>query len=161
MPDTRLHVTAVLILVAACTPAAQQTASQADIDAIRDIITQETVAATTGNTDAFMQFLASDATIAPPGQPAVSGAEDIRAWIDAFMSGYAIQELEYTDEQIIVGPEWAVHWYGFRWVIAPKGGGDAVTEQGHGVHIFRQGPDGTWRMVNDIWNTVGPPAGSS
>jgi ketosteroid isomerase-like protein len=44
--------------------------------------------------------------------------------------------------------------------LAPRAGGEAVEEHYRGLHIYRRQPDGTWRIAQEIWNTLTPRGGT-
>lgn len=149
---------AALLLVAGCTPSVAEDTSEADLQAITQIRESEIRAFSAGDRDALNEIFAEDAVVIPPGQPAVEGVEARNAWLDDLYSQVSV-EGSYTDSQVTLAGDHAFERLGFVLRMTPVGGGDPVEEVGRGLHVYERQPDGSWRIVLDIWN-VGPPAGS-
>ncbi len=156
--DRRSPLVAALLTAAiACT--ADNTADvEADVEAVRGLIAQKVGAVTTLDVDAFTAVWADDILIAAPGEPAVSG-EAAAEWAQAFFATFSAIEGGYTEEEIVVSGDWAIHTYGLELSLTPAEGGESMTERGRGIHIFRRGADGSWKMVHDIWNFEAPAEG--
>jgi ketosteroid isomerase-like protein len=59
---------------------------------------------------------------------------------------------------VTVAGDWAIQRYAYQLTLTPKAGGQSMEERGKGIHIFRRQPDGSWLIVQDIWNSDAPPA---
>ena len=155
----RLPVVAALLTAAVACTAADDTANvEADVEAIRGLIAQELAAINALDVDGFTAIWADDIMAMPPNEPAVSGEAAVE-WLNGFVETFSAAQGAYHDEEIIVSGDWAMHTYGLELTVTPRGGGDAETERGRGIHIFRRGADGSWKMSHDIWNTEAPPEG--
>jgi ketosteroid isomerase-like protein len=44
--------------------------------------------------------------------------------------------------------------------MTPAGATEATTERLKGVHIYRRGADGSWKMTLDVWNSDAPVRGA-
>lgn len=149
---------AALLLVAGCTPPVAEDTSAADIQAINQIRERESRAFSAGDRDALNEIFAEDAVVIPPGQPTVEGVEARNAWLDDLYSQVSV-EASYTDSEVTLAGDHAFERLDFVLRMTPVGGGDLVEEVGRGLHVYERQPDGSWRIMLDIWN-VGPPAGS-
>jgi uncharacterized protein (TIGR02246 family) len=129
----------------------------ADRAAIREVLDQEVQAGSAGDADGFIAAFSDDATVIPPGAPAVSG-DAFRQWARSFFEQVDVQ-VEYEDRQIILADDHAIHHYGFDWTITPKAGGEPLVESGEGLHILRRAEDGSWRITHDVWNAGPQPEG--
>lgn len=137
-------------------PAADATADVAAVNAVREA---ELAALRSGDTSGG--YLAADAVMMPPGGPAVSGIEDIRAWTADFMSQFSKVDVNYNRADVTVAGDWAFEHYAGTLTMTPAGGGEAVTQTLKGIHIYRRQDDGSWKMVRDIWNVDTPPPSST
>lgn len=146
-----------LSLVAACTPrpAAPAGATQADTAAINHVRQEEVTAIATGDTT--LAYLADDAVLMPPNEPAVVGIPAARAWFGAF-TGQFRATVAYTSTQVQFGGDLAVEQYTSNLTLTPVAGGEPTTEVLKGLHVYRRDAEGVWKMVQDIWNTDAAPA---
>jgi hypothetical protein len=62
----------------------------------------------------------------------------------------------YTDAKITVNGDWAIERYTGVLRVTPKTGGAATEDVIKGIHIYHRQPDGSWRMVQDVWNHDAP-----
>jgi ketosteroid isomerase-like protein len=139
---------------AACTdPTGSADTEMQAIEATRD---QEVAVFTSG--DASLPHAADHVVIMPPGEPMVVGIEAARAWAADFMSRFTINTLDYTDSDIILTGDWAIERYAGSVTLTPADD-DPVSETIKGIHIFQRQGDGSWKMVEDVWNFDPAPAG--
>jgi uncharacterized protein (TIGR02246 family) len=146
--------------IAACTasetqPPAVDTA--ADEQAIRELLAQEVAAINNGNAAGYIGIIAPDFEAMPPNEPALTGADAVTNWLTNFFNAYTAQA-QYTNEQISVHGDVAIHRYSMELTMTPKAGGAAMTEKGKGLHVFQRQADGTWKLTHDVWNSDIPPA---
>ncbi len=115
-------------------------------------------AATGQDLDRILSFWSDDATIFPPGSPALVGKAAIRQFV---ATGFQT-------------PGFSVTWQTTRLTVSPAGDfaygvgpnrftyqgpdGKLVTAQGKAVTIWRKEPSG-WKCVIDIWNDDPSTAG--
>jgi ketosteroid isomerase-like protein len=152
---TRILVCVVALAVAACAPQGEpsQEEIEADIAAVTAVRDQEVAAINSGEVD--ISYLAADALMMPPNEPALSGSTAIGEWIRGFLSQYTAT-LNYTSSDITVSGDWAIERYAGTITLTPVGGGDPVEETLKGIHVYRRGDDGSWKMVYDVWNSDTP-----
>ena len=104
----------------------------------------------------FVTYLAADASVYPPGMPVVTGTEAIRKI--------------YTE--MSSGPGFALRWTPTKADVSASGdlGSTAgtyemtmggVTDKGKYVTTWKKQPDGTWKIVADIFNSDAPPGAPS
>lgn len=152
----RLPAALLFSVAVACAPADNAANVEADVEAIRGLIAQELTSVSNMDMDGFTAIWADDVMIVPPNEPAVSG-EAARQWAQGFASAFSDGEASYSDEEIVVSGDWASHTYALSMTLNPVGGGDPMVEEGRGIHIFRRGADGAWKLAHDIWNGNAPP----
>ena len=102
----------------------------------------------------FVSYFAPDASFYPPGMPVAAGSAAI---MDTFM-------------KISATPGFAVQWMPTRAEVSAAGdvgytvgtyeaSMNGATEKGKYVTVWKKQPDGTWKVVEDIFNAdaAGPP----
>jgi ketosteroid isomerase-like protein len=108
--------------------------------------------------DLTIPYAADDILIMPPNAPMVVGIEAARTWVTEFMATFTMQELRYTDAKVTVSGNLAVEHYAGSMTLV-MGEGEPMTETVKGIHVYRKGADGTWKMAMDVWNSDTPMAG--
>lgn len=152
----RVSVIAALLTAAAACTATDMADTEADVDAIRAVIAQRLESIATMDMDMFTATWADDVMVVPPNEPAVAGEAAIE-WAMGFAARFASAEASYSDEEIVVSGDWAIHTYASNMSFAPVGGGDPMVSESRGIHVFRRQADGSWKIVHDLWNGNAPP----
>lgn len=162
--------TVVLVLLAACAPESgeddalgQGSApedSQGDVQAIRQVVQDEIAAAEAGDTEGFMALMTDDVVVLAPDQPTTRGA-DARSLLQGMFEAVEIDSSGYTDDEIVISGDLAYHTHEFQWTLTPRDGGEPTTETGHGVHVLRRQPDGSWKIAVDAWSMYGGESGDA
>jgi ketosteroid isomerase-like protein len=134
------------------TPPADPVADEQAINAIRE---REIAAFSAGAVDSLLAVMAPDVVIMPPNEPILIGADAARKWAQSLASQATVNG-RYTDAKISVNGDWAIERYTGALRVTPKVGGAAVEEVVKGIHIYHRQPDGSWRIVQDVWNTDAP-----
>ena len=142
------------LAVSGCAP---QVDVEADKAAIRDLSDVQWLNAEQAkDVDTVLSFFADDASSFPPNAPIVTGIEAIRARLSE----------EYS------GPRFAISWQTTKVEVSRSGDlayshgtyeetvndpeGNPVTDKGKWVTVWEKQPDGTWKVVADIWNSDQP-----
>jgi ketosteroid isomerase-like protein len=133
------------------------TDTAAEVTAIEAVRAQEVAAIQGGDT--AMGYAADDIVLMPPGGPQVTGRAAAQTWFREFLAVMTPQSLTYGDAQVTVAGDWAIERYAGTLVMVPVGGGDPITEDVKGIHVYRKGADGAWKMAMDIWNGNTAPPG--
>ncbi len=145
----------------ACRQQAPPNTRAADERAVRDADRTALKASQARDLEANVSIYAGDASVFPPNAPIATGKEAIRTFLS---QGFA-------------NPGFAIDWQPTRVEVSRSGDlaytqgtyvftlndakGKPVTERGKYVSIWRKHPDGSWKMVVDIWNSDQPPGGTS
>ena len=115
------------------------------------------VAASEGrDVNRIVSFWADDATVYPPGQPAVSGKAAIREYVAKSLQipGFHIQ---WETTYVGVSPDGLMGYAtGTNQVSFNDSQGKQVTIRGKAVTVWRKEPSGEWKCVLDIWNEDAP-----
>ncbi len=146
------------LLVLAISGCAPQVDVEADKAAIREADRQFSEAAGAKDVEGVVSLFADDAQLLPPDAPAITGKEGVRNFAS----------------EITAIPGFAVSWQTTQAEVSRSGDlgytlatlelsvndadGNPVTRRGKDVHVWKKQPDGSWKVVIDIWNFDGPPA---
>lgn len=147
------------IVITACRPAeksadsssATATSTQTDEAAIKQVFRQFVDKWNAADLDGVMATMADNFVEMPPGNPMIIGKEPLRSSYEQFLSKNSymwkatIESIEMSGDLAIVRDSFTESW-------TPNDGSETKTVIGKGMKIFRRGADGSWRMVNNIWN---------
>jgi ketosteroid isomerase-like protein len=107
--------------------------------------------------DRVVSFWSEDATVFPPGAPAVAGRAAIRDYV---AKGFQMPGFSITWEttQLVVSPagDFAYGTGPNRFTFQGPDG-NLITAHGKAVTVWRKDPAG-WKCVIDIWNDAPPAA---
>jgi ketosteroid isomerase-like protein len=133
--------------------------SAADLEAIRATVDNWVSAANAGDSDVVLAGLTQDLEILPPGEIPRKGNE-ARQHYGGIMEEFNVA-LSMSEEGVAVGGDWGYYRYVFQMKLTPKAGGDPLTDNGHGIYIYRRQADGTWKLAKDIWSSLAPASDQS
>lgn len=129
--------------------------SQEDVAAINKVREMEATSVNSLNLETITSIYAHDVEYLPPGEPALKGTDAVQEWVAAMVEQFDV-DLKYTAAEVEVIGDWAFEQYAGTATLAPKAGGDSVVEHVRGIHIYRRGEDGSWKITHDIWNSDAP-----
>jgi uncharacterized protein (TIGR02246 family) len=126
-------------------------------DAIRRVSLRLLAAVNAADVAGVLAVWAADGVLMPPHHPPVRGRA---ALAEYFRAVFARAELtfRFTSSVVEVLGAGAVERLSYAARAIPRGGGEAVAEEGTGLHVYRRAPDGTWLLAQDIWHSDGPAA---
>jgi uncharacterized protein (TIGR02246 family) len=138
----------------AAPPAAPAGLSAEDEAAIRDADQAFAKAATAGDAAALTAFYASDAVLMPPGSPAVKGSEEISKFWNGMTSAVSGPfELKTTAVQGSGDLALSTGEYTASLTPKQKGAKPMPVENGKYLGVMKKQPDGSWKLIYDMWNT--------
>jgi ketosteroid isomerase-like protein len=115
-------------------------------------------AVNTGSLDSVAAIYAEDASLMPPGEPAVTGRESIRQYWGRVMDRYNLRYERGMDELEGRG-DLAYQRGRFQLTASPKAkGAAAVSDRGKFIVVYRRGASGAWSVVIDMYNSDLPAA---
>jgi uncharacterized protein (TIGR02246 family) len=160
-----------LTLSAACQPApktqtstegAESAAAPAGLSsqdeaAIRAVDAEWARAATAGDAVALTAVYASDATLLPPNEPVVKG-EAVKKYNADMLSPFS-GPFELTTTAVEGRGDLAVAVGTYRATLTPKKAGakPLPTEEGKYLEVLKKQPDGSWKIVYDMWSPNASP----
>jgi ketosteroid isomerase-like protein len=154
-PPKVLALVAATGLVTACA----RPAATADAAGVRTAINNLRAAVNAGDSTAFFALTAEDFEVLPPGTEPLR-ADAARGLFRGLFTESSASLEPFSSEEIEVSGDLAMQRYSFRLTLRPKAGGAATTEAGSGLHIWRRGADGRWRLAKDIWTEPAASPGS-
>lgn len=111
-------------------------------------------AQSTKDVDKFMSYMAQDATTYAPGAPAAKGAPAIRSMFEE-MSKTPGFSVTWTPEKAEVAASGDIAYTTGAYDMTMAGG----SEKGKYVTVWKKQPDGSWKVIEDIFNADAAPKG--
>ncbi len=107
-----------------------------------------------GDPASLAALYTEDATLLPPNSEAIRGRQGIEAFFKAgIQMGISEATLETVDVEYLGDVAYEVGAYTMK--IEPEGG-QATTDQGKYVVVWKREGDGPWKLAVDMWNTNTP-----
>jgi uncharacterized protein (TIGR02246 family) len=114
-------------------------------------------AAQTRDVDRVVSYWADDATVLPPGGPAIVGRAGIREFVARSFENPSFRISWKTNDVVVSEGGDFAYGMGTNKVSFTAPDGTPVTVDGKAVTIWRREPDGSWKCVVDIWNDAPAP----
>ena len=108
------------------------------------------------NDTTLLVYVADDVVLMPTGEAVVRGKNAFREWYNGFLSQYQTTSMNFADQEVYVGDQWAFELGTYEWNLTPVAGGAPVTDRGNYLQLWRVQPDGQWRFAREIWNSAAP-----
>ena len=147
-----------LVPIVCCAPPAQEEAAtdqastaEADIEAVREVVSQVDATLTAGDLDGWMALWDDYGVELPPLQPVLVGKEAIRERDGEFLANNTTQ-IRSTVEDVQFAGDWAYVRDSYTESWTPKEGGDTTSVVGKSVYVLRRQTDGSWKIYSLIWN---------
>ncbi len=109
-----------------------------------------------GDARAIAELLDPHAVWMPPGEPALTGRENIRERYERFFTRVS-STFELKAGDIRLCGDWAFLSGDWNRGDTPKSGGAAGNVAGHYLMVLKKQPDGAWKITRDIWNILLKP----
>jgi uncharacterized protein (TIGR02246 family) len=140
----------------AASAAAPAGLSAEDEAAVRAVDAEWARAATAGDAKALTAVYASDATLLPPNEPNVKG-EAVGKYNADMLSAFPAK-MELTTEAVEGRGDLAYAVGTWRAIPTPKKAGakPLPTEEGKYLEVLKKQPDGSWKIVYDMWSSNAP-----
>ena len=145
-----LALLALALASTACQQPVQETAglSDEDVAAIRQSNADAVRTIPAADWDAWVEFYTPDAVILPPNGAAVTGPDAMKAWAEEFPAladmSTSILEIDGQGDLAFVRGTYSMTF---------AGEGEPAVDTGKYIEIWRKQPDGSWRIVRDIFNS--------
>lgn len=135
----------------------QRFGHESDLKAVDDVRDRHVAALNAGKAGDWVAEFTEDGVQMPPNAPANIGKQAIGAWSQGFLGHFNVT-FALDVEEVRIVDSWAFERGGYSITLGPKNGGDAFTDSGKYITLYRREPAGDWRMARDIWNSSVSPA---
>ncbi|MDA2933709.1 DUF4440 domain-containing protein [Acidobacteria bacterium AH-259-D05] len=154
----------ILLSIVACAPATEEvveeaTTTEADERAIQKSVADFETAFNAGEIETLLTIYTVDVIIMPPNQPSVTGRDALRRWFQDFFNQFEVKQFTTSQEEVSVTGDRAYSRGVFSWNLNPKEGGQPFQDTAKWIAIWQRGPDGSWKVSHDIWNSDNPAPG--
>jgi uncharacterized protein (TIGR02246 family) len=109
-----------------------------------------------GDTITIADNYAEDAVVMPQGAESWRGREAIRKGFTGMLTQATVKEFNGKTEDLVIGGDLAVETGTYDEVYVPKGGKE-TRDKGKYINVWKRQPDGSWKIVRDIFNSDIPP----
>ena len=114
-------------------------------------------AAEAGDLEKTLAYWSDDASVFPPGSPALVGKDAIRVYVAESLRTPGFRITWKTNEVTVAESGDLAYGIGTNRVSFTGPDGKPVTVEGKAVTVWRKDPTGGWKCVVDIWNDVPSP----
>ncbi len=142
---------AALLVLAACQPAAQDTA--ADLATFQAGTKAWISSYNAGDADAITAMYTADAIVTAPDRPAAVGRDAIRTMVAADIEGIKAAGLTLQVSHGNGGASGDLGWDDGSWSVVDANG--TTLDTGHYMAVWKKA-DGKWLMIRDTWNSDRP-----
>lgn len=131
--------------------------SAEDEAAVRAVDAEWARAASAGDANALTALYASDATLLPPNEPVTKG-EAMKKYNADMINGFS-GPTELTTTAVEGRGDLAYAVGKYRATLTPKKAGakPLPTEEGKYLEVLKKQPDGSWKIIYDMWSSNTPP----
>jgi uncharacterized protein (TIGR02246 family) len=129
--------------------------NQEDINAIRKLFNDFCEAHKYGDGADLAEFYADDAVLMPSDEPIVTGKAAIASRYQQDLERFTVELVANSDE-IDVSGNLGFARGTFMIKLTPKAQGEKIEITFKAISILRKGPDGSWKLYCDIWNSDAP-----
>jgi ketosteroid isomerase-like protein len=121
----------------------------------------QTTASMSKSLDMFMSYYAADASVYPPGMTIANGTAAIRAALLP-MTGLPGFALQWSPTKANMSASGDLGYTAGSYALTMNdANGRPVIERGKYVEVWKKQSDGTWKVIEDIFNADTPPASAS
>jgi uncharacterized protein (TIGR02246 family) len=152
----RLIVPAIILVAAACRPAAERQAVTAGpaVDSVTAWLAEVTAAVNEGNLERLLALYADDALSSPSDAPSLSVGELAALYEATFALGTSDFTTDVLD--VVVSGDLAVLRAYYANTITPTDGGEPVKRNGDWLVVLRRQGDGSWKLWREMWSVITP-----
>ena len=134
---------------------------EADIQAIKDLEAKWAAAANTGDIESIMSLLTDDVIMLSANEPIKEGKEAVRAAILADLEESALENTKVMVVEVRLAGDWAYARGTWGGTNIPKAGGESSQFVGKWIDIFERQPDGSWKVICNMYNSDLPVSESA
>jgi uncharacterized protein (TIGR02246 family) len=105
-----------------------------------------------GDSAAILAHYADDAIILGSGGPMLQGKPAVAGFLQGLFAGNTFKDVKGNVTDIMISGNLAVETGHYAMTVIPKNG-SAVADQGKYIHVWKQSPDGSWKVVRYMANS--------
>ena len=124
---------------------------EADIQSIKDIVTELEAAMNIGDCDRYLQFYADNAIEIYPNESAYHGKEAIRSRGQKMFDEMTLQDV-YKVQDVRVSNDLAVAYLIWSTTVRVNASGNTDKTNGNWIMVFEKQPNGVWKVIYSIWS---------
>lgn len=109
-----------------------------------------------GDISRIEALLDDDIVSMPPNDTTLYGKEEARAWWEEYFQYFRLISLLESERDVTVVGDWAIERSAHSVTIAPRTGGTRIRDEGRMFTIWKRQPDGSWKVAQEIWNSIKP-----
>ena len=125
---------------------------EADIQAIKDKISQLNASVNAADLDKLVSLYGDDAVRIPPNESPSFGKDDIRKSARQMFDNMSPREEKDVVESVQVSGNLAVAHVKWSSLITPTGGSEHFDVGGDWILVFKREPGNSWKIAFSIWN---------
>jgi uncharacterized protein (TIGR02246 family) len=126
--------------------------SAADEAAIKSAFAEWVRVSEAGDATAYSTYITDDALFLGPDQPPVVGKAAIQPWVAGFFADWQFSFPQWTEDEVIVAGDVAIHRYSGVATLTPRNGGAPVIADRKYMDVLRKEADGQWRVARHMFN---------
>jgi uncharacterized protein (TIGR02246 family) len=142
----------VMLLLLGCQ---EKVDTQADVEAIKKVIPEINQAYSNQDYEFLASCYLENAVRMHPNIPALVGRDNIRANFKEALEKYEMQITNLIEDVRVTG-DYAFVRGSATAKLTPKSGGDPIRGTSKWMTFLQRQPDGSWKIVSDIWNRDHP-----
>jgi ketosteroid isomerase-like protein len=121
-------------------------------------ITHERIlkASLSGDVEMIVSMFADDAVVMPPNDTTIFGKDEIRSWWKEYFEFFRITSSVETEREVTVAGDQAFDRASISVTIVPKERGPRILDDIRSLTVWRQQPDGNWKISHQMWNSTKP-----
>jgi len=106
--------------------------------------------------EALGRLVTEDAILMPPHEQSVVGRQAVIDWFSGVVRQARTTAIAMTRREVTVAGDIAIEEGSFIWELMPTAGGSPITDHGRVLAIWKQQPDGSWKVARNMWNSTLP-----
>lgn len=140
-------------------PAAATLSASADPTAVRQTIDSNnarfSAAMVKGDTAVIKSLYADDALMMGANEKTVRGADAIAKSFAAMHTAMSVPAFELKAQDVLLAGDYAIETGAYSMTMKPKTG-KAMSDVGKYLVVWKHQPDGSWKILRDIYNSDQP-----
>jgi ketosteroid isomerase-like protein len=106
--------------------------------------------------DTIVSLAGDDAVIMSPNDSTLYGRDEWRDWLEEYFQYFRCIAYTEPDRAVSVQDGFATEYSTYMIAIAPVGGASRIRDDGRFFTIWKQQPDGEWKIWQMMWNSTKP-----